>query len=334
MNPQSINMIPVGDLVLDTQNPRIRKWLEMYEGDPSPQQIYLALGAGAADVDASSTTFNALKESIRTNGGVITPIIANKSPDGRMVVVEGNTRLAIYRSFLADGVPGQWERIPTIIHDGLPQLGIDAIRLQAHLVGPRPWDPYSKAKYLHSLRTDYQIEFSKLVDLCGGKKREVQDYIDAYNEMELHYRKVVSDDSAFDPSRFSAFVELQKPSIRQAVINAGYTIEDFSRWVHERLIDPLLSVRDLPNILSSDQAREKFLKEGTKEAVKLLYEPPPPAAGGLSIEQLCLALTERLNQVSYNEIKKMRADSTGVVATRLLELRDIINDACAEITSG
>jgi hypothetical protein len=331
---QNLQSVPVDQVHLDTQNPRIRKWIEMYGDNPTPEQIYLALGAGSTDADSTSTTFSALKESIRTHGGLITPIIANRYADGRLVVVEGNTRLAIFRTFLEDKVPGQWDVIPTIVHTNLEQIGIDAIRLQAHLVGPRPWDPYSKAKYLHSLRNEYQVEFSKLVDLCGGKKRELQDYMDAYNDMETHYRKVIPDDSAFDPSRFSAFVEVQKPVIRKAISDAGYSLDDFATWVHERLIDPLATVRSLPAILSYPPAREVFLKHGAKEAMKLLYQPTPPAAGELSLEQLCQALVEKLGKLSHKEMKKMKDEPTSSVVIQLLEAQTAINDTCSDMAES
>lgn len=331
MISQKLQDLSVDDLELDVSNPRIRKWVEMYGSNPTPDQIYLALGAGSTDPESSTTTFNALKESIRTHGGLISPIIVNRRSDGRLVVVEGNTRLAIFRSFRDDGVSGNWNAIPAIVYTELEQIGIDAIRLQAHLVGPRPWDPYSKAKYLHSLRNEHGVEFNTLVELCGGKKREVQDYIDAYTDMEKYYRKVIPEEGAFDASRFSSFVELQKPAIRQSIVNAGFSLGDFARWVHDKLIDPLATVRDLPRILPDERARNVFLRDGAREAIKLLYVPPPPAAQELNLEQLCQALVQKLNQLSYKEVKHMREDPTCSLATRLLDAQEAINDACTEI---
>ena len=58
--------------------------------------------------------------------------------------------------------------------------------------------------------------------------------------METHYRPVIDDvDEAFDPSRLSAFVELQKPGIKQALFQAGFSESDFSRWVDERKLTTL-----------------------------------------------------------------------------------------------
>ena len=191
-------MLDLARLQLDATNPRIRQWIEIYGENPTAEQVHLALGAGSYDIASNSTTFSSLKESIRTNKGIINPIIVNRLTTGDFVVVEGNTRVAIYRSFIDDHVLGPWTQIPALVHDDLDQTGIDAIRLQAHLVGPRPRDPYSKAKYLFHLRNHENMPFNQLVDLCGGRRRELQDYIDAYGDMEKHYRKVIPDDGAFD----------------------------------------------------------------------------------------------------------------------------------------
>jgi len=303
----------------------------MYGDSPSAEQIHLALGVGASDTDASSTTFTSLRESIRTNKGIINPIIVNRRPDGKMVVVEGNTRVAIFRGFKEDNVPGPWDQIPALVHDDLEQLGIDAIRLQAHLVGPRPWDPYSKAKYLHHLRNHENVPFNQLVDLCGGKRKELQDYIEAYADMEKYYRRVIPEDGAFDATRFSAFVELQKPAIKQAILNSGHDLEDFARWVDQRLIDPLNTVRLLPRLLENPQARSVFLQDGAKEAAKLLDAPPSASAQALSLEELARALAQRVNQLSWRELERLRENPSLPLSQAFFEAEEALNEVCRKV---
>lgn len=327
-------LLSVDQLELDTTNPRIRKWVEIYGENPTAEQIHLALGAGSSDTEASSTTFTSLKESIRTNQGVINPIIVNQLPNGRKVVVEGNTRVAIYRGFKEDGIAGPWDQIPALVHINLEQTGIDAIRLQAHLVGPRPWDPYSKAKYLHYLRNQEHIPFSQLVDLCGGKRREIQDYIDAYADMEKYYRKVIPEDGAFDATRFSAFVELQKPAIKQAILKAGFELEDFARWVHERLIDPLQTVRLLPRILERPETRAAFLQDGAKEAAKLLDAPPPASAQALTLEELARSLAQRINQLPYKDLERLIENQSLPLAQVLFEAEEALTDVCGRMRNA
>ncbi len=134
--------VPVESIELDRDNPRIAQWLDMYP-DPTAEQMFQALGAGSDEDSGSSTTFQKLQQSIITNGGVIQPVILNRAADGRLVCIEGNTRVAIYRDFIAQGKSGNWSSIPALVHDSLDAAGIDAVRLQVHLVPPRGWAPYA-----------------------------------------------------------------------------------------------------------------------------------------------------------------------------------------------
>ncbi len=331
-NTNQVQLVPVDDLELDIDNPRIRKWVEMYGDKPNPSQLYLALGAGSQDPESgSTTTFTSLKQSIQTNKGIIQPIIVNRHEDGRLVVIEGNTRVAIYREFKENKIPGNWNSILAIVHNKLDSRGINAIRLQAHLVGPRPWDAYSKAKYLHSLRDQQDLPIGEIVDFCGGRRREVVEYIDAYIDMEKFYRPIISEDGAFDYTRFSAFAELQKSGIKEAISVAGYTLNDFARWVDERLIDPLNTVRALPQILTNPEAREVFLKEGAKEARKILDVPVPISIEGQTLEQLLKAVINSINQIGWREVESLKADPTSHTAQTIFEAKEVVDDLCNSI---
>lgn len=270
--PTSHTRLPIDDLTLDIDNPRIQRLTEMYSGEVTAEIIHLALGSGRDTQDSgdTGTTFFSLKESIRTSGTIIHPIHVNKKGDGQLVVVEGNTRVAIYKELRESGVEGNWNVIPAIVYEGLSQEDIDSIRLQSHQVGPRAWDPYSKAKYLHKLNKHQDMPFARLVDLCGGRKNEVRDYIAAYEDMEEHYRPTLEDDADFDATRFSSFAELQKSKVKEAITLAGHDLEDFSRWVRDRKIHPQHTVRKLPMILANDEAKKIFLADGAEAAIRYL----------------------------------------------------------------
>lgn len=329
-----VEFVPIENIELDIQNPRIRKWVEMYGDKPTAEQLYLALGAGGSDPEsANAPTFSSLKQSIQTNKGIIQPIIVNRQVDGTMTVVEGNTRLAIYRDFKHNKVPGNWDTIRAIVHDNLEKRGINAIRLQAHLVGPRPWDPYSKAKFLHSLRNEEDLPIAEIIDYCGGKRREVTDYIDAYVDMEEHYRKIIVDDSAFDTTRFSAFIELQKSGIKESILTAGFTLDDFAKWVDEEKIYPLNTVRALPQILANPEAREVFLKQGASAAKLLLDAPQSKTMENFSLEQLLRAVASKLNQIQYNEVKRLKANPSSSTAQMIFEVKDLISVLSVDITA-
>lgn len=328
-----VESLPIGKLDLDVENPRIRKFLEQYGGSPNFEQMLLALGAGSSDPEGGSTvTFQSLKESIRAQGGVINPIIVETKPDGRYRVVEGNTRVAIYRSFAADNIKGSWDAIPAIVHDQLGEHQADAIRLQCHIVGPRPWDPYSKAKYLDDLLNTKNLPLAQIVDLCGGRRKEIVDYIDAYRDMEKYYRPILESDGDFDATRFSAFVELQKPNIKEAIIDANFTSTDFAEWVRDRKIDPLNTVRALPRILKNPQARAKFLAVGAREAIKLLEVPPTPALANVTLDQLLRVAIEKLDTMGWRDLDALKNDPGSERAQLLVEANEVLSDICQRIT--
>jgi len=320
-------LIPIDEIDLDLGNPRIARFLEIYGTTPSAQQIAFALREGVADDDSNetSTTFRSLKESIRTNGGLINPIIVNKAKN-KHVVIEGNTRLAIYKEFQERGVEGNWSEIPCLVHEDMIEKAIDGIRLQAHLVGVRPWDPYSKAKYLSKLRNENHLTWNEIVDFCGGKKEEASRYIAAYEDMEKYYRPLV-DDTDFDTTRFSGFVEYQKKNIKDALIKHGFDSSDFAKWIKSNKLFPLNTVRKLPMILDNPAGKEVFLKKDAKAALKVLDSPITDVNfESISIRELAKILTKKLRVIEGLTMREYKADPSHPEYQALLDLKVDLDD--------
>ena len=327
-------MLPVETLVLDRFNPRVARYIEMYGGTVTDEQMSLALGAANYEQGESTTTFQSLRASIRTHGGLIHPILINRETENRLVVIEGNTRALIYRQFRSDDNSGRWDDIPAIVYDQLDEKEIDAIRLQAHLVGPRQWDPYSKAKYLDYLSNSEHLTTDQIIDFCGGQKTEVHRFIDAYNDMEKHYRPLLASDDQFDPTRFSAFVEMQAPRVQEALVTSGFTKTDFAGWVNDQLLYPLDRVRRLPAILANPQARSVFLTDGAREAEKVLDSPSTvEALEDATLIQLANALLDRIDKMSYTDLRRLREDLDTPENHALTEARDQLTELCRLIAS-
>ena len=331
-NSCGFQMIPTEKINLDFDNPRIKHFTEMYGDNLQPENIYLALNVGARGEGDNAPTFQSLEQSIRTHGRIIHPIIVNTQVDGKLVVIEGNTRVAIYRRFQDKGYEGEWNLIPAMVYNNLSQSEIDAIRLQSHLVGPRPWDPYSKAKYLYFLRNTKHLTMAQIVDYCGGRQREVLTYLAAYEDMEEYYRSRIESDDQFDTSRFSAFVELQKPNVRKSIIGAGFTYYDFADWVIKLLIHPLNTVRKLPQILADKKTKKIFLSEGAREAIKILDAPiDDDILKGASLETLACEISRRIRSIQYRELKQLREEQESPKVINLMEARDELVGLCEDI---
>ena len=80
-----LTLLPIDSVELDRTNARIRRFLDNYQGEPTYDQIALALDvAGSGDDSQGATPPEKLKNSILTNGGVMQPIIVHKRKDGTL----------------------------------------------------------------------------------------------------------------------------------------------------------------------------------------------------------------------------------------------------------
>jgi hypothetical protein len=305
-----IQLIPTSSIILDERNPRIAHVVENSRNGTPQEWIPMALGQHAPEdqESGSASTYSSLKASIRAHKKLIVPIIVTPRPNGQYLVIEGNTRVAIFRELAEEGSEGEWSSIPAIVQTEMEEKGEHAIRLQAHLVGPRPWRPYAKAKYLHDLYINQNLSINEILDFCGGsaRKKEIEQYIAAYKDMNQHYIPIVQAEGAPpDYSSFSSFIELQ--SIKPALHRGGFSEADFAQWVHEDRMKPQQLVRHLPRILAHPEARRQFFTHNAREAVKVLDQPNPNALlGTASLEQLATALSVRLRQIPFPEVTAMR----------------------------
>ena len=320
--------IPISQIELDLNNPRIKQWIEIYGEEISSEAISLALSASSGA--STNSSYTALKESIRVNKGIVNPILVNRYADGRMVVIEGNTRVQIYKEFAVVDPEGPWNEIIAVVYDDLPVEEIHAIRLQTHLVGPRDWDPFSKAKYLNQLSNIDKLPMNMIISFCGGKQAEIQKLINAYTSMTTYYFPVAQKNEMDpDPREFSKFAELQNSTIKQALLVHKYSESDFAEWVVNGNIDTAQNVRRLPAVLGNKIAREVFLKSTISEAVKYLNadEKKVQSLSKVSMNDLVEELIKRCINVEYSYIKALKNDPRYFEQKdNLIELQDQLSE--------
>lgn len=319
--------INIDKVELDFENPRIAKYIEQYGREELTSEA-LALALGGGTDDKNSTSYSSLKESIKTNGGIIHPIIINKTTKGSFVVIEGNTRVQIYKEFKEKKISGKWDSIRAIVYDELEDSDIHAIRLQSHLVGPREWDPYSKAKYLNYLSNQQKLPMSQVISFCGGKQNEIRRFIDAYNDMEKYYRNNLDDDSEFDQRNFSKFVELQNTGVKETIVMHKYDLNNFAIWVINNNIDTAQNVRKLSAIFKNVEATKVFLKTNISEALKVLVVEDIDTSflKNVPYDVLALELAKRLKNIEYKEVMRLKYDSN------FEEKKEHLCDALNELT--
>ncbi len=318
--------IPIDNIVLDPTNPRIRWCFD--EQLPDADKIKLAIKSDTSEKD-SATAYRVLRKSIEVNKGIINPITINQLPDGKMIAIEGNTRVQIYLDLLKDTKEDQWKKIPAFVYKDLNQKDIDAIRLGAHIVGYREWDAYSKARYLFDLSTKQSMTSQDISSLCGGKEAEINKSIEAYRDMEEYHRPKCEElNLAFKHDRFSSYKELQKTKVKKDIITANKTIDDFAEWVLKGKLRINSDVRHLSSILKHREASELFFSEGgtAEEAYKLTQAPPPKNTQDLSLLELLSGLKAKIDNMTYLEITNIKNNPTGTLAECLTDVHEKVEN--------
>lgn len=306
--------------------------LEKYGDRLDAERIHFALRS-ATDGARGTSSYSSLRDSIRASRGVMAPVTVVRKDDG-YVCIDGNTRLAIYKQFPKEGVEGDWSEIKAIVLDDADQRAIEAVRVSAHLVGAREWPAYEKARYLHHLRNQQFMDYSEMIALCGGNKTDIERQIEAYHDMNEYYRDVV-DDTAFHIDRFSGFVELQNPRVKEAIFDAGLDLKDFGEWIRDGKIYRMANVRDLPKVLRDDDARNVFLNGGPRsieEAVKLVDQKTENendqsadeiTLDTASVYRLATVLTRRINDLPYSEVRSLKNKEHKEVEEQIRILEDL-----------
>ena len=320
--------LPIHQIELDKGNPRIKQFLEIYSGEITAEAIALALST-SGNSSENQMSFNGLRDSIKKSGCIIHPILVDKIGENQYVAIEGNTRLQIYRDFYSKGDSDKWATIPALVYENLSDFEKHEIRLQSHLVGPREWEPYSKAKYLWELSNVENMPLESIISLCGGRKQEIQKAIDTYVYMEQYYRPYVNGQGyQFNIRDYSKFQEYQSPVVKRSFKQHGLDEGKFAELVAEGNIDKALGVRSLPDILNVPEAKNALLRDNLSAAEKIVaaHKLANTDLSKYPLESLLDAVFQHLNNLGLNDYKAMARNETETAEARRFLIKRL-NDA-------
>lgn len=173
------------------ENPRVYSLFDRSEKDPTQEEMEEKLCA-CDDVKA-------LRQSIESNGGLITPILVK---DGDLVVLEGNRRLACYR-MLAKKDPDRWANIPCDVYpEDLDENTIFRLLGQCHINGQKKWAPFEEAGYIYRWVNNTQCTIKDAARELGISEANIR------NRYEVYAFMVEKDD--LQPDHWSYYEEYLK----------------------------------------------------------------------------------------------------------------------------
>ena len=187
--------IPIDQIKLDPNNPRVNQLHMNRKGDPTEDEIVLALRE-------RDNKYNELRSSIINFGSIFNAVVLAEDAKDQYTVIEGNTRVFMYSTLAEDDEfkslnEDEWKKIPAVIYNCETEedkKNLEKIRLQAHLLGPREWKPLNKARYITRLHDDGTLTWKEIKKIIGGGTGQLHDYYDAYQVYRNTYRGIVRND--------------------------------------------------------------------------------------------------------------------------------------------
>lgn len=284
-------------------NPRIYSLVRADDRVPDQEEILEQL--------LSLEHVKELKEDIKTNDGLIDPVIVR---DGDFVVLEGNSRLAAYK-FLAKSDPVRWAKVRcTVLPANIDEKLVFALLGQYHVKGKKDWAPYEKAGFLYRRYKQHQMNLSVAAMEIGIGPREAEHLIEVYDFM-IHHRDT-------DKERWSYYDEYIKSrkikKIRQEYPN-------FDNFIVEEIksgnISKAMDLRDkLPVICVGPSKVLKRYIDG-----KLAFDEAYDAAADAGGENYALRKLKKFRDwLALNETEDDLLEANKIVRDKLqYELKEI-----------
>lgn len=292
--------VPIEDLRLDPDNPRIRFQLER-SGNKKPTQDDLQ------KFIKDQSGYNGLQKTIRLAGGIHDPVIIRH--DG--TVVEGNTRLTVVSTLhKGQSTNPRWKTIPVMrLPKDVPEQAIAMLMASYHVAGKNKWAAFAKADQIYRLVHKYKCKPEQIADETRNMtKREIEQTLEAYEYLikEVMPKTGKSSDATFLESKWSHALEFVKnrelgemkadPSVRRT----------FAKLLTNNQIKGA-EVRRLPKILKNKRATKVLKATGFKDAEAALKKTDPTVESQ-ELRQL-KKLTARIGKMKASAVEAFRNDS-------------------------
>jgi hypothetical protein len=174
--PTSIERIPTRDLCFDHQNPRLAEYGITPQTDE--KEILRILW--------ENMDIRELVQSIAASGFFQHEALIVSEEDGRLIVIEGNRRLAAVKVLLHPEIAEEnnWEvetADPSILEDLETLPAIRADRNDSwrflgfkHVNGPAKWSSFAKAHYIAQVHREYGVSLDDIASQIGDRHKTVQ----------------------------------------------------------------------------------------------------------------------------------------------------------------
>ena len=241
---------------------------------------------------------------VERHGGLMEPILVRLDTKE---VIEGNSRLAVYRILHKKRQGGEWELIPCNIISSLTDDQQAAFLNQIHVKGKTRWSRYEKANFAY-VRKEQGWSISKIANLFGESESTIRIRVKTVEDMK--------DNRDPQQSHFSHYEVLRGPKIAPEIRrNPGLRArvfediknlrsdEEDNNFTAQELRDKLPVITTKPKVLRKYIDRTVDLDEAHQGAKISHVEEKVKRARGL-IEDVSRKDISRLERNQLNAFKQ------------------------------
>lgn len=346
--------VSIDDLLLDPNNYRFHdqpsykiKQQDRFHEGKIQEETYKLLLEGPFDVKS-------LRDSIFTNGFVpLEQIVVRpySSLEGKLVVVEGNRRVAAAKLLLAEETSGAVE-LSEALRQSLQMLRVLVLNLSGtevesaskvimairHVRGPREWGAYQQAKLVQELMGEPGASFSVVAQKLGSTSIDIGRRYRAIKALE-HMRNDEEYGAYFDPQLYVMFQEVMittpvKKWLKWDENTFTFPDDERAREFYGLLVDTEECKRKLR---ISDDIRKKLKHIVDNEAaLRILLDPdktlddaydvtrPAAAQQKEKIEDTIRKTVNALQDIPLSELRGLDDEGVSLLQTLIQKIQDTL----------
>lgn len=247
---------------------------------------------------------------IKRHGGLMEPILVRFDTKE---VIEGNSRLAVYKKLYKDLAVGEWELIPCDIVSSLTEEQLAAFLNQIHVKGKTQWAAYEKANFAYARNTKKGWSLDKISKLFGESTGTIRTRVEVI--------KLMKENGDGERSHFSFYdVLVRNPSISKGMkkddnlcnlllreikgFGKSGSDDDGNKFTAQELRKKLPVILKKPKVLKKYLNEEIDLDEGYQRAEVSNVQRKVKKAQGLLDE----VSSREITQLEQNEFNALRQE--------------------------
>ena len=293
----------IHELIFYRENPRVYACTHAYTGfgeltqDEQQDIIFREL--------QKQESFKRLLPDVRRNEGLMESILVRWDTKE---VVEGNSRLAVYRYLSENDQDGEWDLIPCNIASDLTDEQMVAFLSQVHVKGKTTWSAFEKANFAY-VRKDAGWSVDKIAQHFGESKATIYQRIRVVERMKRNQDTKLQHFSYYDVIEKKPELKHEideNPEFAEALLTS---IRDFgssrdsAAFTAQEMRDKLPKVIGKPKVLKAFTSGNVDLHEAYERARISKVEETIRKAKGL-LEDVSPANIQELDTPRYNALKQ------------------------------